>query len=48
MLRNGKTSCGSKSRHMHICYFFTKDVIDREKIELQHCSTDDMVADFPE
>lgn len=46
MLRNGKASCGSKSRHIHIRYFFTKDVINRENMELMHCSTDNMVADF--
>ena len=36
MLKNGKASCGSKSRHIHIRYFFTKDVIYREKMEPQH------------
>ena len=39
MLHNGKASCGSKSRHIHIRYFFTKDVIKREEMELLHCPT---------
>ena len=46
MLKNGKESCGSKSRHIHIRYFFTKDVINRENMELKHCPTEQMIADF--
>ena len=32
ILKNGKASCGGKSRHIHIRYFFTKDVLERENI----------------
>ena len=46
MVRNGKESCGSKSRHIYIRYFFTKDALKRENMEVEHCSTDNMVADF--
>ena len=46
MLKNGKTSCGEKSRHIHIRYFFTKDVLERENMEVNFCPTDEMVADF--
>ena len=46
MLKNGKSSCGSKSRHIHIRYFFSKDVIKRENMEVLHCPTDAMIADF--
>ena len=46
MLKNGKESCGSKSRHIHIRYFFTKDVIERENMEIKHCPTEQMIADF--
>ena len=46
MLKNGMSSCGSKSRHIHIRYFFAKDVIEREKMEISHCPTDEMIADF--
>ena len=44
MLRNSKESCGSKSRHIHIRYFFTKDALKRENMEVEHCSTDNMVV----
>lgn len=46
MIKNGKSSCGNKSRHTHIRYFFTKDEIGRENMEVKHCPTESMVADF--
>ena len=46
MLKNGKESCGSKSRHIHTRYFLTKDVIKREEMEIQYCPTEQMIADF--
>ena len=44
-MKNGKESCGSKSRHIHIQYFFTKDVIKRENMNIEHCHTGQMIAD---
>ena len=44
--KNGRTSCGEKSRHIHIRYFFIKDILKRENIELIHCPTERMIADF--
>ena len=44
--KNGRKSCGDKSRHIDIRYFFIKDVLKRENINLQHCSTKRMIADF--
>ena len=44
--KNGGKSCGDKSRHIDIRYFFIKDVLHRKNINLQYCPTDDMVADF--
>ena len=35
-----------KSRHIHIRYFFTKDVLKRENMSVEHCATEDMIADF--
>lgn len=46
MITNGKASCSSRSRHIHIRYFFVKDIFERENIQVQHCPTDRMVADF--
>ena len=44
--RNGRKSCGEKSRHIHIRYFFMADVIKRENITIKHCPTGEMIADF--
>ena len=46
MLKDGKESSGNKTRHIQIRYFFTKDILKRENMELKHCKTDDMIADF--
>ena len=46
MATNGKRSCSGKSRHIHIRYFFSKDVIKRENLEMQYCPTKQMVADY--
>ena len=44
--KNGRLLCGEKSRHIHICYFFIKDVLKQENIELLHCPTERMIADY--
>jgi hypothetical protein len=44
--KNGRKSCGQKSRHIDIRYFFIKDVLQRENITLAHCPTEEMLADF--
>lgn len=46
MEKNGQKSCGEKSRHINIRYFFIKDIIDRENITVEYCPTEEMVADF--
>ena len=39
-------SARDKSRHIHVRYFFIKDVLKREGIELLHCPTERMIADY--
>lgn len=43
---NGHSSCGSKSRHINIRYFFIKDRTASEGITIRHCPTLEMLADF--
>jgi hypothetical protein len=43
---NGRASCGQKSRHIDIRYFFMKDRITTEGIDVVYCPTEDMLADF--
>jgi hypothetical protein len=44
--KNGRRSCGPNSRHIDIRYFFIKDRIGLEGIDVQHCPTEQMQADF--
>ena len=46
MEKNGKKSCTGKSRHIDICYFFSKDRIWSNKISIAYCSTEHMLTDF--
>jgi hypothetical protein len=44
--KNGRSSCGPKSRHINIRYFFIKDRTKAEGITIRHCPTLQMLADF--
>ena len=43
---NGRDSCGQKSRHIDIRYFWVKDCLQDEKNKLKHCPTKQILADF--
>jgi Reverse transcriptase (RNA-dependent DNA polymerase) len=44
--KNGRKSCGQKSRHIDIRFFFTKDRIENGNITVEYCPTEQMLADF--
>ena len=44
--KNGSASASNRSRHIHIRYFFIKDLVDSKQINIKHCPTERMVADF--
>ena len=46
MEMSGQKSCSDRSRHIHIKYFFVKDKIKQQNIIIEHCGTDDMIADY--
>lgn len=46
MARNGTKSCGQKSRHIDIRYFWLQDRISKKELDLVYCPTELMVADF--
>ena len=46
MERNGRQSAGQRSRHINIRYFFIKDRIANGEINLIHCPTALMIADY--
>jgi len=39
-------SCTSNSKHVDIRYFSVKDRVDKKEIEISHCPTAKMVADY--
>ena len=43
---NGKESCGKRTRHFDIEYFFITDLIERKEIEIEFFPSIDMMADF--
>lgn len=44
--RNGRSSAGQRSRHIHIRHFWITDRLKHDRIHLAHCPTDEMLADF--
>ena len=43
---NGKKSSGQKTKHMDNLYFWIKDRLTSEKIDVEYCPTGEMIADF--
>ena len=33
-------------RHLYVQYYFIKDIVSRGGLEIEHCPTENMVADF--
>jgi hypothetical protein len=44
--KNGRKSCGPNSRHIDIRYFWIKDRLGIENIDVVYCPTEQMLADF--
>jgi hypothetical protein len=46
LMKNGKLSSGKRTEHLDIRYFYVKDLIKRGILKVEHCMSDDMIADF--
>ncbi|MEL7342602.1 MAG: Ty1/Copia family ribonuclease HI, partial [Bacteroidota bacterium] len=44
--QNGRASAGQKSRHIHIRHFFVTDRVKAGDVQIVHCPTLSMLADF--
>ena len=44
--KNGKLSMSKKTKHMEIRYFYVKDRVTGNNIEIKYCPTEKMIADF--
>ena len=43
---NGKASSSKRTRHLDIRYFFIKDQVDKQQLNIKYCPTDQMPADY--
>ena len=46
LAKNGWASSSKQTRHMNISFFFITDQIQVGDIQVEHCPTDNMIADF--
>ena len=44
--RNGRQSSTKRTKHMDIRYFYVGDHVQNKTLSLQHCPTDEMLADY--
>ena len=44
--KNGKESCGKRTRHFNIKYFYVTDLINQKQVEVKYCPSEDMLADY--
>jgi hypothetical protein len=46
LMKNGRLSAGKQTKHLDIRYFYVRDLLERGIVSIEHCNTEDMVADF--
>ena len=46
LLKNGKESAGTRSHHIETRFYWSTDRLKRHDIEVEHCTTSLMLADF--
>jgi hypothetical protein len=44
--KNGKESSGKITRHFDIKYFYVTYLVGRNVVQIEYCSTDEMIADY--
>jgi hypothetical protein len=44
--KNGRQSSSKRTRHLNIRHFFIKDRVDTGELNIRHCGTNDMIADY--
>jgi hypothetical protein len=44
--QNGRQSSSKRTRHLNIRHFFIKDRVQSGELNIKHCGTDDMIADY--
>jgi hypothetical protein len=44
--KNGKASSSKRTKHISVRYFFVTDMVKKDRVSIDWCPTDDMIADF--
>ena len=44
--KNGRASSSKRTKHINVRYFYVKDRIAKKELRVEHCPTEDMLADF--
>ena len=44
--KNGVMSSSKRTKHINVRYYFIKDYVDRNEVQIIHCPTEDMVGDY--
>jgi hypothetical protein len=46
LMKNGRVLSGKRTKHLDIRYFYVKDLLRQGIVKIEHCKTEDMIADF--
>lgn len=46
LMKNGRLSSENRTKHLDTRYFYVKDLLEQGIIQLEHCMSEDMIADF--
>jgi hypothetical protein len=46
LMKNGRLSSGKHTKHFDIRYFYVKDLLEQGIVSIEHCATEEMIADF--
>ena len=44
--KNGGLSSSQRTRHINVRYFFIKDKVENNEMQIVYCPTEDMIGDF--
>ena len=44
--KNGRGSSSKRMRHINIRYFFIRDRVQSDEVDIKYCPTEEMVADY--
>ena len=44
--KNGKASSSKRTKHISVRYFFVTDMVKKDRVSIDWCPTDAMIADF--